>query len=110
MLLQQLTVSSAVSDNLSTSAPISIPRHTVLLSIVLTVSPVEIADQDTPENPPVQCCIQWAAGQTPAAIPIAGACSDNGFTVCVPDGQYGGFQNMTVELAHTYEDDRSVRS
>lgn len=68
--------------------------------------PVDFGDQDTPENPPAHCCLQWAPGQLPPTLPAPGACSDNNVTVCVPEGQYDGFQNMTVLLAHSYEDDR----
>lgn len=63
-------------------------------------------DQDTPNNPPVHCCLEWGAGRLPASIPVENTCTDNNVTLCVPEGQYLGFGNVTIRLAHSYEDDR----
>lgn len=73
---------------------------------MLTCRLVDFVDQDTPDSPLAHCCLEWAAGQTPAPLPVEGSCSDSSITVCVPEGQYDGFQNITVNLAHVYEDDR----
>jgi hypothetical protein len=67
---------------------------------------VDFTDQDTPDNPPVHCCLEWASRQLPASIPVKDTCSDNNVTVCVPEGQYWGIGNLTIRLAHSYEDDR----
>lgn len=65
-------------------------------------------DENTPQVETFTCYATWAVGLSPATEPVLGTCSNDSVHVSFPSGTYNGVANLYIQIAHIYEDDRSV--
>ncbi|EHY55402.1 hypothetical protein HRR83_008845 [Exophiala dermatitidis] len=93
---------AAFSGNFElTNLVVSSPFQADPKSTESTYVEFDFCDQDTPDIGSTHCCVQWAVGLNPP-VTSGNTCDNTTFAVLVTS--WGGVQNLSLELSHTYID------